>query len=248
MSRASTGKPKGSLRVVATPVTYNEETKIGSVLDRFPADGEVEVVVVDDGSTDRTAREVEARGIRLLKHPVRRGVGAAIRTAVEWARTQRFDVLVIVAGNDKDRPDEIPRLVEPIAEDGCDVVQGSRYLAGGRYGNMPLYRRITTQVVHPRLFSAFTGHRLTDTTNGFRAIRTSLFDDPRINIDQRWLDGYALEPYVLYKATRLGYRVCEVPVTKIYPDPALGYTKMRPIIGWWEMLSPLVLLRLGLRQ
>jgi dolichol-phosphate mannosyltransferase len=230
------------------PVTFNEEKKIGSVLDRFSS-GDVErIVVVDDGSTDSTPQTIESKGAGILRHPVRRGVGAAIRTGIQWARDQGFDIIVIVAGNDKDRPQEIPRLLDPIVNDGCHLVQGSRYLPGGSFGNMPAYRRAATQVVHPRLLSFLTRTRITDSTNGFRAIRLDLFDDPRINLNQEWLDGYELEPYLLYKALTLGYRVREVPVTKIYPAAELGYTKMRPIVGWWEMLSPLLMLAIGIRR
>jgi hypothetical protein len=113
---------------------------------------------------------------------------------------------------------------------------------------MPLYRQVATRFVHPWLFTLLSGHRITDSTNGFRALHLRLFDDSRIDIDQPWLDGYELEPYILYKAITLGHRVLEVPVTKIYPDAALGYTKMRPITGWWQMLQPLFLLALGVRR
>jgi dolichol-phosphate mannosyltransferase len=113
---------------------------------------------------------------------------------------------------------------------------------------MPAYRRVATQLVHPSMMSLVTGKRITDSTNGFRAIRLDLLDDERINLEQEWLDGYELEPYLLYKAITLGYRVCEVPVTKIYPSAELGYTKMKPITGWWQMLSPLVMLATGIRR
>lgn len=235
------------LRVVAMPVTFNEEQKIGSVLDRFHAGDVDRIVVVDDGSTDGTPQTIESRGAGLLRHASRRGVGAAIRTGIDWARQNAFDVAVIVAGNDKDRPQEIPRLLKAI-EEGCHVVQGSRYLPGGSYGNMPAYRRFATQALHPFLLSVLTRQRMTDSTNGFRAIRLDLFNDARINLHQDWLDGYELEPYILYKALTLGYRVREVPVTKIYPSAELGYTKMKPITGWWEMLSPLFMLATGLRR
>jgi dolichol-phosphate mannosyltransferase len=235
-------------RVVAMPVTFNEERKIGSVLDRFHEGDVDQVVVVDDGSTDGTPDTIASRGAGILRHPSRRGVGAAIRTGLDWARANAFDIAVIVAGNDKDRPQEIPRLLKPIVEDGHHLVQGSRYLPGGSFGNMPAYRRVATQALHPFLLSALTRRRITDSTNGFRAIRLDLLDDARINLHQEWLDGYELEPYLLYKALTLGYRVCEVPVTKIYPSAELGYTKMKPIVGWWEMLSPLVMLATGLRR
>jgi dolichol-phosphate mannosyltransferase len=156
--------------------------------------------------------------------------------------------VVILAGNDKDRPPEIERLLAPIAEHGYDFVQGSRYLEGGEFDQMPFYRLLATRYVHPLLFSLLVGRRFTDTTNGFRAIRLSALADPRIELDQRWLDQYELEPYLFYKMVALGYRVTEVPVTKIYPPHELGYTKMKPITGWWSILRPLVLLGLRLKR
>jgi len=153
---------------------------------------------------------------------------------------------VVIAGNNKDAPEEIPRLLDPIIN-GADFVQGSRFLAGGRAGGMPLYRHVATRL-HPLLFSLTSGKRVSESTNGFRAFRAALLDDPRINLHQSWLDEYELEPYLYWKAIRLGYRTAEVPVTKIYPPRAIGYTKMKPITGWWSMLRPLVLLGLRLRS
>jgi dolichol-phosphate mannosyltransferase len=139
-------------------------------------------------------------------------------------------------------------LVKPIVEEGFDFVQGSRYLPGGDFGNMPFYRQIATRFVHPWLFSLVARRRVTDSTNGFRAIRLSMLDDSAIDIDQEWLDKYELEPYLMFKAIRLGYRFKEVPVTKIYPPKELGYTKMKPFSGWWSILRPLFFLGLGIKH
>ena len=89
---------------------------------------------------------------------------------------------------------------------------------------------------------------MTDSTNGFRAMRLSIFNNPKINLNQSWLDCYELEPYILYKSLTLGFKVREAPVTKIYPPKKLGYTKMRPLSGWWSMLRPLVYLGLGIKK
>ena len=75
-------------------------------------------------------------------------------------------------------------------------------------------------------FSVLVGRRVTDATNGFRIFRPELLQDPRINLDQRWLDSYDLEPYVLYRAITRGYRVIEYPCTVVY-HRAEAYTKMR---------------------
>ena len=96
--------------------------------------------------------------------------------------------------------------------------------------------------------SIISGRRVTDSTNGFRAIRLNVFDHREINIDQSWLDKYELEPYLMYKAIKLKYKFKEVPVTKIYPSRKLGYTKMRPLIGWWSILRPLIFLGLGIKK
>lgn len=240
--------PGPKLRVVAIPIAFNEELKIGRVLDRFADVEGVDLAVLDDGSTDGTVDAVRKRDAMLIQHQRRQGAGAAIRTAYRWALERDYDVCVIMAGNDKDRPNEIPRLLEPIVRGEADLVQGSRYLPGGDFGNMPFYRRISTQIVHPFLFSIASRRRMTDTTNGFRALRLKVLDDPRVNLDQDWLDRYELEPYLLFTMIRLGYGVREVPVSKIYPPAALGYTKMKPITGWWSILRPIILLGLGLRK
>lgn len=239
-------------RVLAFFAAYNEAAHVASILDRLAPVLDERIVdsliVVDDGSNDGTAEILKQRGFASIRHETNLGVGVANRSAINYARAHGYDIFVVMAGNDKDRPNEIPRLLEPIVKDGFDFVQGSRYLPGGHFGNMPFYRRVATQWIHPLLFSLITLRRTTDSTNGFRAYRLSLLDDPRIDIEQPWLGAYELEPYMYFKAIRLGYKVKEVPVTKTYPQHHLGYTKMKPITGWWSILRPLFLLGLGLRK
>src|SRR6266849_5742564 len=180
------------------------------------------------------------------------------RTIARHPQERPYDLLVMDDGSTDGSLDhyprtvcpccEIPRLLQPILDGEADFVQGSRFLPGGGYGNTPAYRVLATRYVHPLLFSLSVGKRVTETTNGFRAFRTVILRDARIRWRQDWLNQYEFEPYLLYQAIKLGYRHCEVPVTKIYPPHAQGYTKMRPIIGWWSILRPIILLGLGLRK
>jgi len=236
------------MRVLAAAFAYNEGDKIRRTIARHPRERRYDLLVMDDGSTDGSLDRVPAGGLTVLRSATNQGIGASMKRVFDYALEQGYDVLVLQAGNDKDDPQEIPRLLEPILCDEADFVQGSRFLPGGGYGNTPGYRIFATRYVHPLLFSLAVRRKLTDTTNGFRAFRTSILRDARIWWRQGWLDQYELEPYLLFQAIKLGYRHREVPVTKTYPPRAEGYTKMKPVTGWWSILRPIFLLGLGLKK
>ena len=225
---------------------WNEAGKIGRAVTRMPRDLVDVVLVVDDGSTDGTAEEAERAGAQVLRHDRNQGVGAAIRTGIEWAQAHDIALTGIMAGDDQDDPREIVLLARSIVENGADFVQGSRYVKGGRRLNQPLSRTIMTRG-YSVLFSLCVLRPVTDATNGFKLFRTEVTRS--MNLRQPWLDRYELEPYLLYEAIRRRLRVAEIPVTKYYPaDRAVGYTKMRAILDWWRISRPMVLLTLRLRR
>ena len=236
-------------KVAVVIPAFNEENKIGKVVSSIPRGVVDKIIIIDDGSLDATATEASGDSrVRLIKNIKTEGVGSAIRAGINFAKNHNFSIVVIMAGNTKDDGGQIPLLVEPIIRGESDFVQGSRFLKKANYGHMPFYRLIATCFIHPVLFSMVSGKRISDSTNGFRAIRTAIFEDERINLDQEWLNRYELEPYLFYKVLKLGYRVREVPVFKRYPPKKLGYTKMRPFIDWWLILKPIFLLGLGIKK
>ncbi|HSE97467.1 MAG TPA: glycosyltransferase family 2 protein [Blastocatellia bacterium] len=235
-------------RVLCVAPAWNEGERITRVVKSVPREAVETTIVVDDGSSDDTGDLAEAAGATVIRSGANRGVGAAIRSGIDYAIEHRYDIVVIVSGGGKTPPEQIPRLLEPILDGRAELVQGSRYLEGGEFLRMPLQRRLGTRA-YTLLFSLFCGRRVTDASSGFRAIRVSLFEDKRINLWQDWLDRYELEPYLLFKSLRLRHRVIEVPVTIEYPKTdGIRYTKMRALTDWWKIFRPVFYLGLGLKK
>lgn len=232
-------------RVAAVLPLFNEGPAAADLVRRMP-DDVARTFVVDDGSTDDGAELAERAGARVIRLGRNRGIGAAIRAGLDAARADGCDVAVVMAASGKDRPEEIPALLEKIDE-GYDYVQGSRFMAGGTSVNLPPFRSVLIHLF-TWTFRVLTGFAGTDVTNGFRAYRLSLLDDPRVRVHQDWLDRYELEYYIHWKALTLGYSVIEAPVSKTYPARRSGYSKIRPVVDWWHMIRPALLLVTRLRS
>jgi len=236
-------------KVYAVLPAYNESGKIGKVVEKIkPISIVDEIIVVDDCSSDDTSKEATAAGATVVRHELNQGVGAAIRTGINYGIENNLDICVILSGDDQHEPTEIDRVVGPVASDEYDMIQGSRRLSGGKVVNDKPFRMITTQL-YSLLFSLLTFTRITDATNGFRAFKLSIFKRPGIDLEQDWLDRYELEPYILFKAVKdKKIRLKEVPITIYYHIDGRSYTKMRPFHDWWRLARPMIYLGLGLRK
>lgn len=238
---------------VVVPV-YGEDDSVCWLLGRF-AKGLVnticlviDVPLVRGMEKIREAARQSGMTVHIIKNDHRTGVGHSLRQGLSYLCVTRHDIVVIAAGNGKDDPAEIKRLIMPIVRGECDYVQGSRYLPGGRSVRMPILRSIFSRL-YAFVWSVLTLRKLTDVTNGFRCYTLHTLEDDRIDLFQNWLDGYSLEYYLHYKVLQLDYRVQEVPVSKIYPfSHKGGYSKVQPFKDWWPIVSPLLFLSLGLRN
>jgi len=243
----ASSQPTAAPLVAVVIPALNEAGKIGRVLDKMPDDSRFEAIVVDDGSTDGTGDEARAHGAALVvRHEQRQGVGAAIRDGWRAALERDRPYVALLSGDDQHEPSELVRSFETLLAGKADYVQGSRWMAGGRVVGPTSGRRTGTKI-YSIVFSALAFRRITDATNGFRILRSDILRDARFQLDQEWLASYDLEPYVLFKSIRAGYRVVEVPVTVRY-HAREGYTKMRGLRDWWRLFRPAVLLRFGVKR
>jgi glycosyltransferase involved in cell wall biosynthesis len=157
-------------RRIAVVPARNEEGAVGAVVAEIRAfDPQLDVVVLDDGSTDRTAEVARAAGAYVVRLPFNVGIGAAVQTGFKFALEHDYELAVRLDGDGQHDPTELPKLLEVIDRDEADVVVGSRFVSGGDGHSGPRSRRIGI-VFFARLVSALTRQRVTDTTSGFQAL------------------------------------------------------------------------------
>jgi len=172
------------------------------------------IIVVDDGSTDRSSEEACLPGVHLLRHLVNLGQGAAIQTGIEYARKMGCRYVVTFDSDGQHCPEEIGKFIDVLERGEADIVLCSRFL--GRAENIPRARRYLLKLA-TLVERALTGISLTDAHNGFRAINIEKFPDFAITQNRM---SHASEIVDLIK--RLGMRYKEIPCTIRYSDYSLA--------------------------
>lgn len=194
---------------------------------------DTDLIIADGGSTDSSLEVdfLKSVSIRTLLTKQDKGkLSAQMRMAFAYALLEGYEGIITIDGNNKDEPAAIPSFVQAL-EQGCDHVQGSRFIKGGKAINTPWTRYIAIRLIHAPLISLAAGFSYTDTTNGFRAYSRKLLLDPRVAPFRHIFSAYELHYYLAIRAACLDYRVKELPVTRRYPAKGPIPTKISPIKG-----------------
>ncbi|MBV9325040.1 MAG: glycosyltransferase [Chloroflexi bacterium] len=233
------------LHVAVILPMYNEAGNVAALLERLgavreAADLELVAIAVDDGSRDAThARLTELAPrypfLSITRHDRNRGMAAALRTGIAEGLARREPAVDVLAFMDADlthAPEDVPRLVAPIATDRADFVLGSRYVPGGRMRGVPWARRAIS-VVGNAAVRRVLGVPVGDLTSGFRAGRAEVFRAIRLQEQ-----GFGIQLEGTVRAYRAGFRVAEVPIT--LGVRTNGYSKMAYTRSFWLAYGRLV--------
>ena len=226
------------MRGLAIVPAYNEEKSIEAVIrELHAAEPGLDVIVIDDGSADRTADVAAASGARVVRLPYNVGIGGAVQTGYQYAVEHGFDLAVQVDADGQHDPLEIGHLIEPLLDDQADMVVGSRFAPGGGYRGTPL-RRVGIHLF-ATIVSLIVRARVTDTTSGFRAVNRKAIELFAADYPQ---DYPEVEATVLL--VRRGLRMMEVPVKMRVRET--GSSSITTLRAGYYMIKVLLALFIGL--
>ena len=244
--------PRSSYYCVLIPV-INEGQRIARELQRAFAAGIpscADIVICDGGSTDGSLEDDFLRSLGVNTLLVKRDTGrqgAQLRMGIWWALRRGYQGLITIDGNDKDSIEDVPAFIEKLRE-GFDLVQGSRFLPGGKAVNTPLIRYLSVRLIHAPIISLTAHRRFTDTTNAYRGYSRRYLEDPRVQPLREIFVTYELLAYLSVRATQLGLRACEIPVRREYPRSGRTPTKISFFKGNAQLMKILLRNMLGKYQ
>ena len=198
-----------------------------------------DIIICDGGSSDGSTNEntLKSLGVNTLLVKVGAGKqGAQLRMGFNFAKTRAYKGIITIDGNNKDSIEDVPHFIKRL-EEGFDFVQGSRFVSGGKAINTPFFRLVSVRLIHAPIISLTAHQRFTDTTNAFRAYSARYLFDERTDIFRDIFSGYELLAYLSVRASQLGYKACEIPVTRAYPKSGKTPTKISFFKGNWTLLK-----------
>lgn len=220
----------------------NEGKRILAELDRAKAAGVpglVDILLCDGGSTDGSMEPagLAARGVNGLLTKTGPGKqGAQLRMGLHYALERGYRGVLTIDGNNKDSIESVPLFLQKLGQ-GYGLVQGSRFIKGGRAVNTPPSRWLAVRLIHAPLISLAARHWFTDTTNAYRAYSRAYLTHPAVQPFRDVFSGYELLAYLSVRATQLGFSAREVPVERAYPKAGPTPTKIRGLKGNSNLLG-----------
>ncbi|MDK2869692.1 MAG: hypothetical protein PWP39_927 [Pyrococcus sp.] len=190
---------------------YNEEKTIGKVLDElltvFPRE---RIIVVNDGSEDRTEEIAKSKGVRVLTHVINRGLGGALGTGIEYAIKKGAKIIVTFDADGQHLVEDALKVMKPVVEGKAELAIGSRLK--GDISQMPLVKKIGN-IGLDIITAIFSGKYVSDTQSGLRAFSRRCAEKVKITCDR-----YAVSSEIIVKATKNKCRIVEVPIKAIYTE------------------------------
>ncbi len=222
--------------------TYNEIENIakitGAVLD---IEGRYDILVIDDGSPDGTGEEVKRlqsiypERLHLIERSGKLGLGTAYVTGFKWALEHAYDYIFEMDADFSHNPEDLPRLLRPVAEGRADMSVGSRYCDGINVVNWPISRILISYCASIYVRTVL-GFRIYDSTAGFVCYSRKVLES--IDLDAVKMKGYGFQIELKYTARKLGFRIEEVPV--VFVNRKEGTSKMSGSIfgeAFWGVLA-----------
>lgn len=213
--------PKKNDYCLCIPV-INEEEHIFKQLkraNRYEIDKKVDIIICDGGSHDKTNNKSLLKKYNVNTLLIKNGTGrqaAQLRVCFWWALQRGYKGIITIDGNNKDSIEDVPKFIYKL-DKGYDFIQGSRFIQGGKAINTPLIRYLAVRLIHSPIISLTARYKFTDSTNAYRGYSAKYILDKRVNPFRNIFDSYELLAYLSVKASQLGMKVCEVPVTRRYP-------------------------------
>ena len=233
--------PRQSRYAVLIPVIEEGDRLLNQLRRMEFLRGKGDILIGDGGSRDTSGDPEVLKTFAVRTLLVKTSAGkqsAQLRMLLDYAADQGYEGFVLIDGNNKDGVDAIPQFFDAM-DQGFDYIQGSRFAKGGTELNTPWDRKLAAALLHAPLISLAAGFRYTDTTNGFRALTRRVALDPRMQLFRDVFQSYEMHSYMAVRIPRLGFKVKELPVTRVYPKGAAP-SKIRGMGGRFKMIKILL--------
>ena len=201
-----------------------------------------DIIICDGDSSDGCTEERKLKKLKVNTLLVKKDEGkqgAQLRMGIFFALQRGYKGIITIDGNNKDSIEDVPRFIKKL-EEGYDFIQGSRFIRGGRAVNTPVIRLVSVCLIHAPIISLTARHRFTDTTNAYRAYSAAYLSDERVKPLRDTFMTYELLAYLSVRASQLGMKVCEIPVTRAYPKKGKTPTKISFFKGNADLMKILI--------